>query len=549
MTTIPFIIPSVGAHPNAHENALLESKRSRQSTLDALSSHIAILDGHGTIIEVNAAWIRFACENGLIGGHHGVGVNYLNVCDSAADGSSEGAPAVAAGIRAVMARQRDEFNLEYPCHSPDERRWFIIRVTRFGGEGPLRVVVAHENITERKLAEETLRERDRLLSESQRLGHIGSWFYDMTGPISWSEEMYRIYGVSPDTFIPTVESLLCLIHPDDRPGMHAWLASCAAGEKSVEFEFRIIRPDGTLRFIKDNGEAVHVDNKLVHMAGTSQDITERKNAALQLAGHEERESCFRRALDHERELNLIKSRFVSLVSHEFRTPLCVIGIAGSLLGRYSDRMTAKEQSRQIEGIQSAVERMTRMMEDLLIHGEFEAGKMECKPARVDLEALCQRLIAEVPNQADATRTIECFIDPATREAVLDAKILRHILSNLLSNAVKYSSADQPIALEVTRVAGKTPTDVDMAKPEGDRLQLKVSDEGIGIPVADLARVFQTFQRASNVGNRPGTGMGLAIVKQFVDLHRGTIQIESLEGKGTTVWVWLPIVSPNMAQRD
>jgi PAS domain S-box-containing protein len=410
-------------------------------------------------------------------------------------------------------------------------------------------IAVKEDITERKRREEALREKDRLLSESQRLGHIGSWFYEMTGPISWSEEMYRIYGVSPDTFIPTVESFIGLMHPDDRSGMQAWLAGCAAGEKSVEFEFRIIRPDGKIRFIKGNGEAVHVENKLIHMAGTAQDITERKNAALKLAELEERETCSRRALEHERELNQIKSRFVSLVSHEFRTPLCVIRMAGSMLGRYLDRMTANEKSRQLEGIQSAVDRMTRMMEDLLIHGEFEAGKMECKPARVDLQALCHRSVSEAISQAGMPRAIECVVDPAVREAVGDAMIIRHILSNLLSNAVKYSPADQPVTLEVKRVAGNGQKDGDAKMPEGDRLQFKVSDSGIGIPAPDLARLFQTFQRASNVGNRPGTGMGLAIVKQFVDLHRGTIRAESVEGKGTTFWVWLPMVSPALAKGD
>jgi signal transduction histidine kinase len=152
-------------------------------------------------------------------------------------------------------------------------------------------------------------------------------------------------------------------------------------------------------------------------------------------------------------------------------------------------------------------------------------------------------------QAGIPRAIECIVDPAIREAIVDAKIIRHILSNLLSNAVKYSSADQPITVEVKQVAGNAQTDGHVTKPQGDRLQLKVSDSGIGIPAADLARLFQTFQRASNVGNRPGTGMGLAIVKQFVDLHQGTVRAESVEGKGTTVWVWLPIVSPDVAKGD
>lgn len=127
--------------------------------------------------------------------------------------------------------------------------------------------------------EETLRRKDYFLSESQRLGHVGSFLWDMKGNISWSDELYCLYGVSPDTFIPTAESFIGLIHQDDRPAMRAWIAACAAGEKPDALEFRINMPDGTIRFISGNGEAVlDAEDKLVFMAGVAQDITERKHA-------------------------------------------------------------------------------------------------------------------------------------------------------------------------------------------------------------------------------------------------------------------------------
>jgi signal transduction histidine kinase len=117
--------------------------------------------------------------------------------------------------------------------------------------------------------------------------------------------------------------------------------------------------------------------------------------------------------------------------------------------------------------------------------------------------------------------------------------MRHILGNLLSNAVKYSSDGQPVKLEVKRVVNSLQPNGTTDTPAEPHLEFKVSDAGIGIPAADLGKLYQTFHRAANVGNRPGTGMGLAIVKQFVDLARGSIQIESQEGKGTTVRVHLP----------
>jgi len=234
---------------------------------------------------------------------------------------------------------------------------------------------------------------------------------------------------------------------------------------------------------------------------------------------------------------------VSMVSHEFRTPLSVINLAAELLNGYWDRMTPAERSEQLKEIQGAIARMTQMMTDFLVQGDCTNGKMECKPARVAVEDLCRRLIAEVPGYANSPHTIELVVAPPIGEAFLDENILRHILGNLLSNAVKYSLDGQPVKLEVKRIAGTTQSNGGTDAFSENHLEFKVSDSGIGIPTEDIAMLYQTFHRAANVGNRPGTGMGLAIVKQFVDLHRGTIRFESKEGKGTTVWVHLPVAPP------
>jgi len=208
-------------------------------------------------------------------------------------------------------------------------------------------------------------------------------------------------------------------------------------------------------------------------------------------------------------------------------------------------MSADERATHLGEIQTAVKRMTKMMEDLLLHGKFESGRIECKPAPVNIPTLCRRLIAEA-GDAQQARRIECLIDPAAEQVVLDENILQHILGNLLSNAVKYSAADQPVTLELIRAVDTLQLNGDQTLLASEHLRIKVRDSGIGIPAAALSRMFETFHRAANVGNRPGTGMGLAIVKQFVDLHRGTIRIESEEGRGTTVWVCVPIASEDLA---
>ncbi|MGN6370246.1 MAG: ATP-binding protein [Phycisphaerae bacterium] len=147
---------------------LAESERLARETLDSLSAHIAILDDSGTILAVNAAWREFARDNGLTPGRADAGANYLAVCQAAqGDGRAE-ALAFAAGIRKVIQGEKAEFAMEYPCHSPEQRRWFIGRVTRFSGEGPVRVVVAHEDITARREAEEALAAAKKAAEEATK---------------------------------------------------------------------------------------------------------------------------------------------------------------------------------------------------------------------------------------------------------------------------------------------------------------------------------------------------------------------------------------------
>ncbi len=895
-----------------------------QSAHDALSAHLAILDEHGTILEVNAAWRRFARENNLAGDRHGVGENYLSVCDAASGEFAEGASAMAVGIRGVIIGQHEEFHLEYPCHGPGEQRWFIGRATRFVEDGVVRVVVVHENITARKRAEVVLQTSERRLQMALLAGGLGvfehtphddhiivsrefcqivglphqtsisrdEWIGRMhaedrgqvladvrrmlaeqsaldleyrlclpDGKVRWirvtaspvaeqgkvervygvvqditerkesesglrqlsrviehcpvsvviadgagrieyvnprfcattgysfeevrgknprmfksggtsaetyrqmwsaltagrewsgefhnrkksgelflesasispvrddkgnlthfvavkeditarrkveaalreSEERYRslfersldcmyvhdfegnfldanlaafallgyqradlasltfgslvipadiprvmrvveevrargaqadltefalirkdgshvevevkgslvlrdgqpyavqgmarditerkragaalkaqlalrellaktaanapgviftfrlrpdgsscmpyaslaikeLFGVQPEEWAEDAAPLFALIHPDDRAGVIDSIAESAGSMLRWQAEFRVQHPAKGTFWIEGQSTPERETDGSTLWHGFMSDITECKRTAQQLVEHKENDERSRRALEHEQELNQIKSRFVSLVSHEFRSPLCVISLAATMLESYRDQMTGEERAGSVGEIQRAVVRMTQMMEGLLIHEKLGAGKMECNPARVDVAALCRRLISQIRSQAGACCSIKCIIDPSAGEAFLDENILLHILANLLGNAVKYSRGDQPATLEVKRLTAERPTSAGTEARPADRLQLRISDSGIGIPATDLPKLFQTFHRATNVGNRPGTGMGLAIVKQCVDVHGGTIRVESEVGVGTTVWVWVPITS-------
>jgi len=413
-------------------------------------------------------------------------------------------------------------------------------------------IAVKEDITARKLAEQSLRESEEKFR--QLADNITDVFW-ITSPdrktIHYASPGYeRIWGHSTASLSANPRQWSEAIPPEERAAVLAVFAQLMGDQSQVSVEYRIVRPDGAVRWIHDRGFQVRdAAGKLVRLTGIASDITERKRVAEELAEHKEKEERAQRALLHERELNRMKGHFVSMVSHEFRTPLCIINSAASLLENFSAQMTEQERAEQAQEIEHAVERMTQMMEDFLMHEKLQSGKMECKAARVNLEAFCREVIAEVSRPVGNACLIEFAFDPAASEAWLDERILRHILCNLLSNAVKYSDKKQPVLLEVKQVGGPRQSNGHPKVPPGEHIQLLVRDTGIGIPAADLGKLYQTFHRAANVGNRPGTGMGLAIVKKFVDLHQGMIHLQSIEGKGTSVWVLLPAAPREVPKRS
>lgn len=244
------------------------------------------------------------------------------------------------------------------------------------------------------------------------------------------------------------------------------------------------------------------------------DLSDRKAAELNM----------RKALEKEKELHELKSRFVSMVSHEFRNPLTTISGGVQMLLDYRDRIAPEKQQTILQHMQNGVQKMFDLLEDVLVIGRANAGKIEFRPASLTLEPFCRDLIEELQMGMGAKHPI-AFVYQGEKIALVDRKLLRHILTNLLSNAFKYSLEGSPVRLEVDCQPGKA--------------IFRIEDRGIGIPDRDLEKLFDSFHRASNVGNIPGTGLGLTIVKQCVELHGGSIAIESQVGAGTTIAIALP----------
>lgn len=238
------------------------------------------------------------------------------------------------------------------------------------------------------------------------------------------------------------------------------------------------------------------------------------------------EDEMRLALQEERELNELKSRFVAMVSHELRTPLTIVRTSLELLERYGHLAPEEKRKEYFQRSRASLENMNHLIEEVLLIGKAEAGKLKFEPTRVDVQAFCLNLVEEMRMSIGGSHDIQFISEGNCYQGWVDTKLLRSILSNLLSNAIKYSPAGKPVQICLTCAE--------------QNLALKIVDHGIGIPAEDQPRLFELFHRASNVATIRGTGLGLAIVKQCVAQHLGEISFTSREGEGTTFWVNLPL---------
>ncbi len=207
----------------------------------------------------------------------------------------------------------------------------------------------------------------------------------------------------------------------------------------------------------------------------------------------------------------------------------IIQSSAEIMDDYLDQLEPAERKDHLQSIRKNTRRMAGLMEEVLLIGSFDAGKMEFKPALLELRTFVRRLVDEVLSATDRRCPIEFLFAEMPGKIQADERLLRHIFTNLLTNAVKYSDAGRVVRFEIARA--------------GADIVCTIRDQGIGIPEADREWLFNAFHRGRNVGDRPGTGLGLVIVKRCVDLHGGKIKVDSKLGEGTSVTVRLPIFSP------
>jgi PAS domain S-box-containing protein len=292
------------------QQALIEAERFSHSTVDALSSHIAILDEHGTILTVNKAWNDFALQNDSPLSSAGPGINYLTICDTAYGADSEEAAAMAAGIRSVIRNEQSEFFLEYPCHSADTRRWFMARVTRFSGAGPVHVVVAHENITELKRSEAALKESEekyRTLIEISQ----DAIFINKEGKVIYlNPAAVKLFGAETDQQL-IGRSPFELFHPDYHEIIRKRITTMMElGTPIDQIEEKIVRRDGravdvevaATPFVFQGKKAIQV---------VLRDISERKKLEQTIRDNEER---YRLLFENSGEAILLSKQSGEIIS-------------------------------------------------------------------------------------------------------------------------------------------------------------------------------------------------------------------------------------------
>ena len=530
------------------ETKVRESAIFVQAVEDSLPDHLAVLDRAGVIVSVNAAWTAFAAVNGSgdgdLAARAGVGVDYLEICRRADEATAGQSASAAAGIVAVIAGEREGFDLEYECHSQTQERWFSMRVsplkTASGG-----AVVVHSDITQRKRGEVELeRHRDHLedivaersadlsranhaLAEAEAFlrgitdripARIAYWNRD--GTCGFVNQVYcDWYGIVRESFVGRHESELI---GEERAAERLPFVRAVLAGTPQSFERDEKRLDGSLahtwiQYIPDRH-----DGEVRGFFALATDVSQIKQAELRLhLANQELTDARNRA----EAATVAKSAFLANMSHEIRTPMnAIIGLT-HLLRR--DIEVPAHQAR-LGKVADAAQHLLGVINDILDLSKIESGKLKLEPVDFTLDLMLTRVCSLVADAARA-KGLELVIDTDGLPASLHGDVTRmsQALLNLLSNAVKFTDKGS--------VAFRG--EVVERQPDSMLLRFAVRDTGIGVAPAQIARLFSAFEQADGTTTRRfgGTGLGLSITRQLAGLMGGEAGVQSEVGVGSTFW--------------
>ena len=517
-----------------HQNSLLERAEFTKAILNSVSPNIAIIDKSGIIIEVNAPWTTFGINNGMPHGRGGIGESYLGICQSAGSANPI-APAVADGILSVLSGNDPEFTLEYPCHSPDTERWFLMRVRALkGGQGG--AVISHDDISNRILIERALNdalarsdETAHALAESEHFtravtdnlpGMVGYWDSGLRCKFA-NKHYLDWFGRSSQQMIGmTIQDLLgkSLFENNKQ-----FILGVLSGVPQA-FERTLVKPGGEVghtwaQYIPDTDHVGTVKGFFVLVA----DITPIKDGELRL---KEANDALTIAITRAEAANKAKSEFLASMSHEIRTPMnAILGLSEVLA-----RTTLKPDQREcVDQVLQSGRSLLSILNDILDYSKVEAGRLELEAANFSLEEIFRSLAVILSINAKS-KNIDIVIGSAPdvpTYLIGDGMRLQQVLINLAGNAIKFTDTGH-IAVHVT---------MDMQHDQRVLLRFMVKDTGIGISEDTVSKLFAPFTQADNSTTRRygGTGLGLAICRRLVDLMGGEIGVNSVDGQGSIFW--------------
>jgi PAS domain S-box-containing protein len=374
------------------------------------------------------------------------------------------------------------------------------------------------------------------LQAAMQAGRMGTWQYDVaTGLVKWSPALEAIHGFAPGTFPGTFDAFRAEIHPEDRDRVLASVAAALSERRDHHVEYRIVRRDGTERWVEGVGQVLHDERgRPERIVGVCADITERKEAeAREIAGRrqieEQRTSLLEREQAARAEIeraSRLKDEFLAVISHELRTPLnAVLGYAQLL---HEGALPPERSAHALEAIRRNAQAQARLVHSLLDLSRIVAGKLELDVRRIDLGSVAQAAIDAVRPQADAGGVrLETDMPPAAITLDGDAARLQQVFWNLLSNAIKFTPRGGRVRMRLAE--------------RDSHAHVEIADTGIGIAPGFLPLVFDRFSQADGQKGRAGLGLGLALVREMVQAHGGTVTAASAgEGLGSTFSVSLPV---------
>jgi PAS domain S-box-containing protein len=511
--------------------SLEESTRFLHGAIDSISSHIAILDEHGTILFVNSHWKQFAEANNFQGPDYGVGCNYLTITECGNNAEVETVVSeVSQGIRRVLNGECKSFEYEYPCHSTTQQRWFLMTVSRFDGNKPLRLVVSHLNITERKIAQQRLEKLNQQLTEDLKARILAEEnFRSANTYLDVYRKIVDHHAIVAETdtkgTIVSVNDAFCRISGyarEELVGKNHRILNSGVHTKSMWSEmYKSVAKGGfwhgEICNRNKSGKLYWVDTTIAPLFDDSgkvrgyfairADITSLKEAQAQA------ESA-----------SLSKSEFLANMSHEIRTPMtAILGYADILAEHGHDGLSSEDAIACIDTIKKNGEHLISIINDILDISKIEAEKMTTERIEVSPVHIVRDVVElmKVKSKAKGLSLDVRFPQSIPKTISTDPTRLRQILVNLVGNAIKF-----------TEVGGVT-ISVRMDDLVAERVVFDIIDTGIGLTEEQAARLFRPFEQADTSMTRKfgGTGLGLRISKRLAEILGGDISVACSVGGG------------------